>query len=159
MIDGIISYYVYATGSFTAFNEYIETAEPYVTKGKALFTPVFRFLEKLGLVNDDGINYIYEYVKIPFPFNVFTYLRDIYSDFGHIGFYIIPYIVGAISTYISISLRFKFSLPKIFMLIYLYMFIMFSVIYNPFSFGINVIGLTVSLIIGIVLERKRVYLT
>ncbi|PXV63072.1 oligosaccharide repeat unit polymerase [Halanaerobium congolense] len=154
--DTFKSYYIYATGGFTAFSEYLRTAKSSTTNGWAFFNPFMRFFERLGIIKSIDFSYIYDFIDIPFRFNVFTILRDIYSDFGIIGIILIPYILGGFSTYICFSLKYKFKLTTILMLIYIYMSIIFSVIYNPFSMGVNIIGLGGTLILGLFLEKKGV---
>jgi oligosaccharide repeat unit polymerase len=154
----IESYFLYSTGSFTAFSEYLKTAIPNSTKGWALFYPWFKLFSRFGLVENIGFSFIYEFEYIPMGFNVFTYLRDIYSDFGMLGIIIVPYLLGVISTFFTIKLRKKFNLVSMILSIYVYMFLIFSVIYNPFSMGANIIGLIASLIICVILSKKGVKL-
>lgn len=152
------SYLLYSTGSFTAFSEYLKTAIPNSTQGWALFYPWFKLLSRFGLIENPGFSFIYEFVYIPMGFNVFTYLRDIYSDFGMLGIIIVPYLLGIISTFFAVKLRKRFNMISIIACIYLYMLLIFSVIYNPFSMGANVIGLITSLIICVILNKKGVRL-
>lgn len=154
-INGLVTFYVYGTGSFTAFSEYIKAhrfAEP--TFGKALFTPVFRVLRRLGYSSRFEFSNLYLPVRIPFDFNVFTYLRDVYSDLGPGGFLVVPIFLGFLSTMVMFALRKAFSLPLLVIQLYLYMFFVFSVIYNPFSFGINIIGLGAALTVAVLCSRK-----
>ncbi len=92
-IDG----YVYATGSFAAFDVLVDRADFYgYSWGFETFAPVARMIN-LILPRTVYAESVREFVYIPFPYNTFTFLDAFYLDFGWVGALLGPFALGALS--------------------------------------------------------------
>ncbi len=79
--------YVYTTGPFIGFGRYFDE-EPAGSLGlPALVTPLVR-------LQGQKENVLYEFRGIPFPFNLYTYLRSWYDGLGVAGTIVGPALIG-----------------------------------------------------------------
>jgi len=111
LYPSIAKVYVYTTGSFVAFSEWLQTWDGKLNYGANTFTPVFSVLYNLGVINNKSINLqtvgILEFINIPFKFNVYTFLKDIINDFGYLGLTVYGWLLGLISSYVFYKVNLK----------------------------------------------------
>jgi oligosaccharide repeat unit polymerase len=65
--------------------------------GQSLFFPVYKWLARLHLVPQATKTVLTEWVFIPYPANVYSYLREIHEDFGFVGLAVVPYVLGSLA--------------------------------------------------------------
>jgi oligosaccharide repeat unit polymerase len=87
--------YIYATGSFPAFQAYVESS-PESTGGAMTFYPAYRVLQRLD-ASLPAPPIIGDPVAIPFEFNTFTWLHQFYADFGFAGVLLGPWLAGLLA--------------------------------------------------------------
>jgi oligosaccharide repeat unit polymerase len=93
----LFSLYWYIAAPLGAFAEYLKHAGHTWTMGESLFFPVYKWLARLHWVAPVTKTVLTEWVYIPYPANVYTYLRDIHEDFGFVGLTLVPYVLGYLS--------------------------------------------------------------
>jgi hypothetical protein len=93
----LFSLYWYIAAPLGAFAEYLKNSDHALTMGQSLFFPVYKWLARLHLVAPVTKTVLTEWVHIPYPANVYSYLRDIHEDFGFVGLAIVPYVLGSLS--------------------------------------------------------------
>jgi len=100
--------YTYLSASFPTFqaltedNAGLEIYRKNYPIGFEVFNPIYYMLSKF----DNSITserFLSEVYYIPIGFNVYTYLGNIYKDFGVIGTLIIPFFIGFVSTLIYLK--------------------------------------------------------
>ena len=79
--------YVYGTGGFVAFGQYVDTVDGGLVGLPAIVTPIVR-------LQGQKENVVYDFRGIPFPFNLYTYLRSWYDTFGPLGTVVGPGLIG-----------------------------------------------------------------
>ncbi|WP_338232019.1 oligosaccharide repeat unit polymerase, partial [Escherichia coli] len=93
---GPIINYIYYFSSPYSFNQWMEkdfnTTE--FTYGSRTFTPFYNILSKL--YGNERVVIIDENAYIPFRHNIFSVVKDYYSDFGFWGVILIPFTIGLI---------------------------------------------------------------
>ncbi len=86
----------YATSGFAAFDAYVR--RPRQDPGET-FIAAIDLLNKVGPTITKPTN-ILEHTYIPFPTNVYTYLRPFYGDFGAAGVILAPLFLGWLATWV-----------------------------------------------------------
>ena len=90
----LFSFYWYLAAPLAAFNEFISTFEGPYHLGQSMFYPFYKWLHRFGLVPATDFSFYGDKVFLPFMANVYTYLRNIYEDFGMLGIAVMPYALG-----------------------------------------------------------------
>jgi oligosaccharide repeat unit polymerase len=90
----LFSTYWYIASPLAAFNEFISTSDGHHHLGEYMFYPFYKWFYRFGLAPEPQMSYYGEKVYLPFMTNVYTYLRNIYEDFGIIGIAVVPYLLG-----------------------------------------------------------------
>jgi oligosaccharide repeat unit polymerase len=85
-----VASYVYATGGFVEFEKYVDDVSPGTEGLYAVITPLVRLTGHKETA-------IYEFRPIPFPFNLYTYLRSWYDGFGYVGIVVGPALYAALA--------------------------------------------------------------
>lgn len=95
----LVSVYWYIASPLAAFGEFLKTHDGNWRLGQSVFLPIYKWLARAHLVPvPDSMSIIYmEKIHIPYMANVYTYLRNIYEDFGFVGLGVIPYLLGLLS--------------------------------------------------------------
>jgi oligosaccharide repeat unit polymerase len=103
----LFSIYWYLASPLAAFGEFLKSHSHDWRLGQSLFFPIYKWLVRFGLLAPtDTTSIVYmEMIFIPYPANVYTFLRNIYEDFGFVGFAIIPYALGALSATVRYQAR------------------------------------------------------
>lgn len=129
-LNVLVSTYFYYFTSPVAFSELIENQSGYNnTYGYRFFSPIYNIYYKIN--NEDRPNTIDKPVYVPYETNIFSILKDIMTDFGWIGFFIVPSIFG-----FFLGMYSKIDKCKIqYLTVYMLAIVLFSPLYNPLSFG------------------------
>ncbi len=95
----LFSIYWYIASPFAAFGEYLKTHNHDWRLGQSLFFPIYKWLVRAHLVQPSDTTSIIQMEKIYIPYmtNVYTYLRNVYEDFGFFGLAIVPYGLGVVA--------------------------------------------------------------
>lgn len=149
------SLYFYISGPPVGFSEYLQnsTHEASLPWGRYTFASIYRVLSKIGLT--PYVPFHQEFYGTPEPVNTCTYLREIHSDFGIAGVFLVPGLLGYIATRLSNKRQ---SLVALTGLTYLYVVILFSFTNLVAATGQWFQGLLTSLAAAFVLEylsRRR----
>jgi oligosaccharide repeat unit polymerase len=90
----LFSFYWYLASPTAALNEFLSNFQGDWGLGQKTFFPFYKWLHRLHLVSQPTISVYGEFVHIPYPANVYTYLRNFYEDFGLLGVVLVPYGLG-----------------------------------------------------------------
>lgn len=145
LIGQFMHYFIYITGPVAAFDNFIANFSSPLTMGEAQFLPLVHILDRLFGIGSE-YNLIYDFVEVPFPTNIFSYLREAYSDFGILGVMLTPLFLGFLTALAS-SYKFKNRLMGLAIFQYLYLYSIFSIFYTPYSQGGPVIGFGLYIVI------------
>lgn len=86
------SLYFYLSSHIGVFNSYLEKENEITVFAQNTLSPFLNFLAKFGLA--DRAPFHQKGYLIPMWSNSSTYLRELHSDFGYLGLFIIPYFIG-----------------------------------------------------------------
>lgn len=90
----LFSLYWYLASPLAAFNDFLSTFDGHYHLGEYTLFPFYKWLHRLDLVAAPQISFYGEMTYLPFMTNVYTYLRNLYEDFGLIGVAVVPYLLG-----------------------------------------------------------------
>lgn len=95
----LFSIYWYIASPLAAFGEFLKSYDHDWRLGQSLFFPLYKWLVRAHLVQPSDTTSIIQMEKIYIPYmtNVYTYLRNIYEDFGFFGLAIVPYVLGVVA--------------------------------------------------------------
>lgn len=95
----LVGIYWYVASPLAAFGEFLKTHDHDWRFGQSLFFPFYKWLARIHLVPQiDGTGIVHmEKLYIPHVANVYTYLRNIYDDFGFVGLAVVPYALGLLA--------------------------------------------------------------
>jgi oligosaccharide repeat unit polymerase len=102
------SIYLYFSSHIGVFSRYLWEDSEENNIGENTFLPFYRIISKFGIVEPPS--YYQKGYNIPMWTNTGTYLRELYSDFGPLGIFMIPYLLGLITTFYWFRF-FKFGNP------------------------------------------------
>lgn len=118
------SIYHYFSADVGVLNEYLKYEKENVNFGQNTFLPVYDFLTKLGAFEkmpDVQIGYF-----IPMWVNTGTFIRELHADFGIMGIFLVPYLLGIIITWLWFKFYRDHNLIAFAFLVYFYLIIGFS---------------------------------
>jgi oligosaccharide repeat unit polymerase len=120
----LFSFYWYLASPLAAFNEFVSTFDGPYRLGQTMFYSFYKWLHRFALVPAADFSYFGEKTFLPFMANVYTYLRNMYEDFGMLGVAIVPYALG----WITCAIRPKACryFPFLNLYVILLVFILFS---------------------------------
>lgn len=96
-IQGVLySFYWYLASPTAALNEFLADFQGSLGLGQNTFLPFWKWLSRFGVLPEPWVSAYGEYVFIPYPANVYTYLRPFYEDFGIWGVAVLPYLLGGL---------------------------------------------------------------
>lgn len=90
----LFSLYWYIASPLAAFGEFLTDRQEAWSLGQSLFFPLHKWLHRLDLAGPSELAVFGEKVYIPYVANVYSYLRNVYEDFGVFGIAIVPYLLG-----------------------------------------------------------------
>lgn len=148
IFNPLISTYIYYFSSPYAFDTYLKSnLVPEYTWGLRTFTPVFRIINRF--IGGEYISTIDPMVAVPFDFNIYTIIKDYHQDFGLIGIILLPLGSGFL---LGVIFRWKgiiYDAVKI----YLIAWLMYTPIFNIFSFGGFMISFVFLILVMLVCKR------
>ncbi len=126
----LFSVYWYLASPLAAFGEFLRSFDHDWRLGQSLFFPIYKRLVGFDLLPpSDTTAIVYmEMIFIPYATNVYTYMRNIYEDFGFVGLAAFPYLVGALSA----SLRPRAE--RLFSYLNLYMIVLVVIIFSFYDY-------------------------
>ena len=138
------SVYLYLSSHPGVFNAYWKAGgEVSPFPGSYTFAPIFRILARFDLADD--VPFFQKFYNTPIYTNTGTYLRELHSDFGIAGIFIVPYVLGFICTWLWLRLKQRFSLLAFTWLVHLYMIVGFTYLYQATRVGHWAVSLIVAL--------------
>jgi len=90
----LFSIYWSIASPLAALGEFIRDFKGDYLLGESLFFPIHKWLHRFGLVSQSELAVFSEKLYIPYVANVYSYLRNVYEDFGMLGVAIVPYLLG-----------------------------------------------------------------
>lgn len=138
-----VSVYIYYFSSPFALDQYLSWGVGDLTLGQRTFTPIYNILSKfLGF---DRINTIDPMANIPFDYNIYTFIKDLYSDFSLFGVAVVPLFVGLMFGKLYRGNTALDNCTKIYLLAWLF----YTPLFNAYSFGGFFIGFAFLLILSL----------
>lgn len=150
LLYGPITVFIYYFSSLYAFDVLVYSDIIHHTAGMRNFAPIVNILNNCFHFLDNRVVLIADSVNIPFEYNIYHIMGELFFDFGYGGIMFFPLIFGIFIGYIF-NLKSQFSyILKIFMLVWIF----FTPIYNLFSFGAFSISLALIYLISIFYKIK-----
>ncbi len=118
------SVYLYLSSDVGVFSKYVALEKEDSQVGENTFFIIYVFLSKLGIVEKP--NFFPPGYHIPMWSNTGTFLREIHADFGAIGIFLGPYLLGILITWLWFKFYKEKSLIVFAFLVYFYLIIGFS---------------------------------
>jgi len=128
----LFSFYWYLASPLAAFNEYIANFEGHYRLGQNMFFPFYKWLCRFGLAPETNLSVYGDMINIPYAANVYTYLRNIYDDFGVLGIAVAPYTLGWLTAAVRAKAAHHFHYLNLYLI--LLVLIIFS-FYNYYLFS------------------------
>lgn len=145
----LFHFYWYIAAPLAAFNEFIANFQADYQWGQSTFLALYKWLCRFHLAPEIEANYYGEKVFVPYMSNVYTYLRNLYEDFGILGVAVVPYILGWATA--AIRARARRLLPYL----NLYLVLLLSIFFSFYNFFLNSNQLYLQILFGFVLFRYR----
>jgi len=123
------SLYWYIVSPLAGFNEFITNFDGNYSLGENMFFPICKWLYRLNLIELSEISVYGEKVHVPYLANVYSYLRNVYEDFGIFGIAIVPYTIGWVSSTLRRGSRIYFPVLNLYVILLVFIFFSF---YNYF---------------------------
>ncbi len=151
---GIISssIYLYFSSPVAVLNEYLDKRKEVAVFGENTFYPIYNNLNRIGA----EVN-LKPYPKgyfIPMWVNSATYIRELDVDFGPLGVFIFPFILGFLSTHFWKKFFDTGNLVYIVLYSFTTILIIFSIFYIGTRLTFWLFGLVFTIITSIFLKRK-----
>ncbi|HRI47782.1 MAG TPA: O-antigen polymerase, partial [Ignavibacteriaceae bacterium] len=118
------SIYLYFSAHIGVFSRYLWDDSESSYFGENTFLPVYRIISKFGVV--DPPSYYQKGYNIPMWTNTGTYLRELHADFGSLGIFLVPYLLGFLTSFYWFKFLKSGNLKDILILSHLYIIIVFS---------------------------------
>jgi oligosaccharide repeat unit polymerase len=90
----LFSLYWYIAAPLAAFAEFLADHDGTYALGRSMFLPLYKWLYRLHLAGGAGLDLYPQKLHIPYAANVYSYLRNVYEDFGVFGVAVVPYVLG-----------------------------------------------------------------
>jgi oligosaccharide repeat unit polymerase len=120
----IASYYI--TSPIHVFDQITLDKSIQYTYGQYLFLPILKFVSFLGF-DYSPPSHIGKFYFTPYPSNIGTYLDVMYKDFGTVGIFAVPFLVGFISNYFFCRQKRNNNFLNCLFLVYIYKLIFASI--------------------------------
>jgi oligosaccharide repeat unit polymerase len=146
------SIYMYFTISNGVFNQYLKKPEVQTMWGRYSLAPFWRAMSKIGFKT-----YVPPYPPFyptPVLANTYTYLGELYSDYGLTGVLIIPYILGGLASFYWFRIERRRKLIDIMVLGHINVVIIMSFAVLATSGGYWLVSLCFGLVIAFFLDRR-----
>ena len=116
--------YLYTSSHIGVLNRYLENESERTMWGENTFLPIYNFLAKFELIPKP--KFFQKGYFLPQWTNTGTYLREIHADFGYLGMFIIPYLLGLFTTIYWFKWIETGKLTSLIILTYLFLIVSFS---------------------------------
>ena len=146
-LNPFLSTYIYYFSSPYALDTYLTSGPLEYTWGLRTFTPIVRLVNRF--IGIDYISTIDPMVSIPFHFNIYTIVKDYFQDFGVLGIILLPLGSGIL---MGALFRWKGTIYDS-IKIYLISWLMYTPIFNAFSFGGFMISFVFLILVMLVSKR------
>jgi len=140
-------FYWYIASPLAALNEFLARFDGPYDLGQNMFFPLYKWLCRFHLAPPTDFSVYGEMIFIPYPANVYTYLRSLYEDFGMTGVIVIPYVLGLAAC--LLRAKATWSLPYLNLYLVLLAFLLFS-FYNYYLISTQIY---MQVVFGFVLFR------
>jgi len=137
--------YLYTSSHIGILNSYLINQDENNYFGESTFFPFYRFISKFGVIKEPS-NYQKGYF-IPMWTNTGTYLRDLHTDFGYAGVFIVPFLIGLLATIFWYRFFSTGNIRDLIFLIYVYILVAFSFLNFATRLGYWLIGLVILMLI------------
>jgi oligosaccharide repeat unit polymerase len=147
------SIYLYLSSDIGVLTQYFEQMSENVPVGQNTLLPVYNVLSKFDLVEHPRF-----YPKgyfIPMWSNSATYLRDIHADFGSAGLFLVPFLLGLLTTYFWYRYQDRGGMVDLTILIFLFLIIEETMFYFITRSIVWMFSLFVLLLISALFERAQ----
>ncbi len=124
LTGSLFSLYWYVASPLAALGEFLANHKGDYMMGQSLFLPIYKWLDRFELVPPTTLVFFNDKVYVPYMANVYSYLRNVYEDFGMLGVAIYPYALGWITA--IMQRRAALFLPYLNIYIVLLVLIIFS---------------------------------
>lgn len=149
------SIYLYTSSHIGVLNKYLEHESEKTKWGENTFLPIYNFLSKFNVVEHP--NFFQKRYSIPVWTNTGTYLREIHADFGYVGLFTIPFLLGLLTTFYWFKFFEYSNLRYLIILTYLNLIISFSFFVMITRLANWFLSLIVLLIMVPIIERLALY--
>jgi hypothetical protein len=103
-VPGTAAFYMYISSPPVVFSEFTRRRlDRGAYLGRYTFAPIFRVLKKFGFPTP--VPFYQELYSTPVQTNQASYLKNILSDFGPVGIFIVPFVFGIIGAILTRRLR------------------------------------------------------
>lgn len=144
--------YLYLSSHIGVLNNYLQEQDENNYFGEVTFFPVYRLISKFEVIEEP--RYYQKGYFIPMWSNTGTYLRDLHADFGYFGLFLIPFLLGMISTFYWIKFYENKRMIDFILLGYITIVMSYSFLLMATRFGNWLISLIGFVIIIPLLERR-----
>jgi len=143
------SLYFYMSSHIGVLDRYLDKDNENLIFGAQTFFTFYGILQKFNLVNRP--DYQAKGYFIPYWSNSATYLRDLHSDFGHLGILLFPFLLGLLTTFFWYRFYENHQIIDLVVMIFLNLIIGFSffklVMQLPnWTFGLLIVGISLMFI-------------
>lgn len=149
------SIYLYTSSHIGVLNKYLEHESEKTKWGENTFLPIYNFLSKFNFVEHPKI--FQKKYSIPVWTNTGTYLREIHADFGYVGLFTIPFLLGLLTTFYWFRFFEYSNLRYLIILTYLNLIISFSFFVMITRLASWSLSLIILLVIVPIIERFTLY--
>jgi oligosaccharide repeat unit polymerase len=125
--EGVIispSVYLYLSSHVAVLNQYLVKGVEEADFGENSLAPFYNLFSKFGLT--ERVPYDARGYFIPMWSNSGTYLREIHADYGVIGVFLLPYLLGLFSSYFWVRFYYYGKPSSFIILLFLYQIIILS---------------------------------
>jgi len=144
--------YMYLSSDIGILDAYLVDENEKNSFGQQTFFPLYRLLSKFSTV--DKPSYYQKGYFIPIWSNTGTYLRDLLADFGYVGVFLFPFLLGLAITFFWYRFLINGSMISFIITIYLYIIIALSFLNIATRLGNWLIGFVILLVIVYVLRNN-----
>ena len=117
--------------------------------GQGLFFPAYKWFARLHLVPPATKTLLTDMIFIPYPANVYSYLREIYEDLGFAGIAVVPYVLG------SLLAGLRHRAETVFSYLNLYLVLLVVLIFSFYDYLLVSNQLYLQVLFALVLFRFR----
>ena len=118
------SVYLYISSDVGVLSKYLEIGKETAKFGENSFRIVYELLSKINVIEEPS--FFQNGYHIPMWVNTGTYIRELHSDYGVVGVFLVPYLLGLMITFLWFKFYEKNNLAVLTVLVYLFIVVGFS---------------------------------